>query len=121
MSIDVVRAGALLKGDSTQGILRAKAFESENVLFAQSRIAGGVTSAWHHHGDRDLYGFLVLGRLKLESGVGGKGSVELAPGDFFHIPVGLVHRDVNPEPSREAVVVNLLLGRGPVVVNVGGP
>ena len=105
----------------TQGIVCDKAFETKDVLFARSRIAGGVKSGWHHHGSRDLYGFLVSGRLRFDTRVDERDSIELGAGDFFHIPVGLVHRDVNPDHAKEAVVVNVFLGEGPPVVNVRGP
>ncbi len=45
----------------------------------------------------------------------------MKPGDFFHIPVGLVHRDVNPDPEDELLVVNILVGEGNPVVNVERP
>ena len=87
----------------------------------RSQIAVGTVSAWHHHGTRHLYGFLVSGRLRFDYGRNGKEAVELAPGDFFHIPAGLVHRDVNVSPSEDAVVVNVSVGSGPAVVNVASP
>jgi len=80
-----------------------------------------VASGWHHHGARRLYGFLVSGRLRLEYGPRGTEDVELRSGDFFQIPPGLVHRDVNPDRERELVVVNTLVGKGTPVVNVPGP
>jgi len=70
---------------------------------------------------RDVYGFMVSGRLRFDFGEAGKDSVEATAGDFFHIPVGLVHRDVNPDQQKEAVVVNIMFGEGPPVVNVEGP
>lgn len=109
------------KGEWTKGVLREGAFEREGVLFARSRVAGGVESGWHHHGSRAVYGFLLSGGLRFDFGEGGRDSVEARRGDFFHIPVGLIHRDVNLSPRREAVVVNIFLGRGPAVVNVPGP
>ncbi len=45
----------------------------------------------------------------------------LGTGDFFHILVGLVHRDVNPDPQRPASVASVLIGDGPSVVSVAGP
>jgi len=48
--IEVVRSAGLKKGESTQGVLKDKAFETEDILFARSRIAAGVKSGWHHHG-----------------------------------------------------------------------
>ena len=118
--IRVVRSTEMGKGEFTEGIVRDKAFEAEGVLFARSRIAGGVKSGWHHHGKRKIYGFIVSGRLRFEY-EGGKNPVTVDAGDFFHIPVGLVHRDVNPNKHQEAVVVNIFLGRGPPVVNVPEP
>ena len=119
--IGVVRSISLKKGDSTQGIVREKAFESENLIVSRSRVAGGVVSGWHHHGTRDLYGFLVSGKLRLEYGRIGREAAEVGTGDFFHIPAGLVHRDINPDREQELLVVNILVGRGPPVVNVQSP
>ncbi len=119
--IEVVRSADLRSGESTQGIVRNTAFEQSGILVARSRIAGGVSSGWHHHGERELYGFLVLGRLRLEYGLKGRLAVDLDPGDFFHIPSRVVHRDVNPATDHEIVVVNVFAGEGPSVVNVPGP
>ena len=103
------------------GIVRERAFESDEVLFGQSRIAVGTLSGWHHHGTRHLYGHIVSGRLRFDYVQKNIESVEVHPGDYFHIPVGLVHRDMNPDLTVEAVVVNILLGKGPAVVNVPDP
>jgi uncharacterized RmlC-like cupin family protein len=119
--IEVVRSTELLAGRSTPGILREKAFEAEGVLVSRSTVAGAVVSDWHHHGERHLYGFLISGHLRLEFGPNGEDAAELNPGDFFHIPPGLVHRDVNPDEQRELLIANVLLGKGPPVVNVEGP
>ena len=119
--IEVVRKSELMAGQSTPGILREKAFDSEGVLISRSTVAGGVVSDWHHHGERHLYGFLISGRLRLEFGPKGGEAVELNPGDFFHIPPGIIHRDVNPNRRLKFRVAGILLGRGPPVVNVDGP
>jgi uncharacterized RmlC-like cupin family protein len=118
--IEVARKAELIAGQSTPGILREKAFEADGVLFSRSTVGGGVVSDWHHHGERHLYGFLISGRLRLEFGPKGKGAVDLHPGDFFHIPPGLIHRDVNPNKRRRLLVANILLGKGTPVVNVKG-
>ena len=120
-SIEVVRGDALTAGSSTRGITREKAFEEATVLVSRSRIAGGVASDWHHHGRRRLFGILLAGRLRLEYGPHGKEAIDLEPGDFFRIPVGLVHRDVNPDAKRETLVAAFLEGEGIPIVNVAGP
>jgi len=119
--IEVVKMASMEEAEPTPGIVRDKAFESKTVLFARSRVPGGTKSAWHHHGDRDVYGFILSGRLRFDFGRGGRSSVQALTGDYFHIPAGLVHRDVNPQPNQEAVVVNIFLGEGPSVFNVSGP
>lgn len=121
MSIEVIRRSSLKEGDTTQGIIRNKAFESSGIRFGRSRILGGVKSDWHHHAARDLYGFLVAGKLRIEYGEKGNKSVTVEVGDFFHVPPGVIHRDVNPDQRIEAEVVSVLLGEGATVVNVKGP
>src|SRR5207253_8169447 len=120
-TIEVVLSSEMHRGDSTEGIVRERAFEDDRAVVGLSRISGGVVSAWHHHGTRHLYGFLVSGRLRFDYGRNGKEAAEVWPGDFFHIPAGLVHRDVNASPSEVAVVVNVSVGTGPVIVNVSEP
>ena len=116
--IEVARSNELMRGDSTEGIRRDRAFKEEDAVVSRSTVLPGVISAWHHHGSRSLYGYLVVGRFRLEFGPNGSRSVDLNPGDFFRIPVGVIHRDVNPDAVVEAVVVNVAIGEGPAVVNV---
>jgi len=120
-NIEVARKDDLRPGQSTPGIVREKAFEGEGVTFSRSTVAGGVVSGWHHHGARDLYGFLISGRLRLEFGRRGGDGVDLDPGDFFHIPPRLVHRDVNLSKRRKLLVATVLIGEGTPLVNVDGP
>jgi uncharacterized RmlC-like cupin family protein len=119
--IELVRGDQLEASTSTRGILRGKAFEASRITIGRTEVPGGAASAWHHHGRRHLYGSLVAGRLHLEYGPGGRLVADVRPGDFFHIPPPLVHRDVNPSNDEAAVVVNVLIGAGPRVVDVDGP
>ena len=121
LDIEVVRSDSLHRGYSTPGIFRNKAFETDTVLVSHTRLAGGAVSGWHHHGDRHLYGLVLSGRMRLEYGPTGKDAVEVSAGDFFHIPPRLIHRDVNPESTRETVDTAVLVGPGPPVINVDGP
>lgn len=51
---------------------------------------------------------------------GGSDRVEIAPGDFVLIPMGVVHREGNAgaEPN-DGVIVRV--GEGPVTVDLDGP
>jgi uncharacterized RmlC-like cupin family protein len=117
--IEVVPKGA--DGSArTGGFGRRQAFETEDLRFGETRVGAGAASSWHHHGARTLYGLVVSGQLVLEFGPRGRESVRPSAGDFFRIPPGLVHRDVNPG-SVETHVVSIVLGEGPATVEVEGP
>ncbi len=116
--IDIARSNELGAGYSTKGIVRKKAFESENAIVSQSQVPPGVVSEWHHHGTHHLYGYVVSGSLQLEYIRERREIADLNAGDFFHVPPRLVHRDINPNKNRELSVINILVGSGPAVVNV---
>src|SRR3989449_2761207 len=118
--IEVVHGTDLKKGESTPGIFREKAFETSSALVSRTRLERGAVSGWHHHGTHELYGFLVSGQLRLEYGPKGADAAVVGPGDFFHVPPGLVHRDVNPGRAHALVIVKILVGSGPPVANVRG-
>ena len=39
---------------------------------------------------------------------------------MFHVPARLIHRDVNPDDAPQEIVL-VVVGEGPLVVNVDGP
>ena len=119
--IQVVRERELEPGASTPGIIRHTAFDVPEAIVSQSTIGPGVTSDWHHHATRTLLGYLVSGELRFDYGPRGSLSVEFSAHDYFRIPPRLIHRDVNPRTDREAIVVAVLIGEGPAVVNTTGP
>lgn len=105
---------------SSPGIERHVGFDRGEMFLSRSTIASGNVSVWHHHGTRDLFGYVVSGALTIEYGPKGESSVVLSEGEFFNIPTGMVHRDVNKRPDT-AVVVSVLVGSGTNVVEVLGP
>ncbi|MDX6468999.1 MAG: hypothetical protein QOF75_802 [Gaiellaceae bacterium] len=104
----------------TPGVLREVAFDTSRATLMRARAEGGAASGWHHHGDRDVLGYVVRGRARFEFGPGGRESTEVDEGGFFHVPAGLIHRDVNPLGEQQEIVLNVV-GDGPLVVNVDGP
>jgi quercetin dioxygenase-like cupin family protein len=89
-------------------------------MLIRARAEGGIASGWHHHGDREVLGHVLRGRVRFEFGPGGSESTEVEEGGFFHVPAGLVHRDVNPTDEPQETILSLV-GSGPLVVNVDGP
>ena len=118
--VTTVASTSLTRGDSTPGILRELAFDTDRALLIRARVEGGVASGWHHHGDREVLGYLVQGRARFEFGPGGSEAIEVEEGGFFHVPAGMVHRDVNPAQEPQELVL-AFVGTGPLVVNVERP
>jgi quercetin dioxygenase-like cupin family protein len=84
------------------------------------RTQPGSISGWHHHAAYATYGYVVAGRLRLESGPDGRTVDEAGPGDYFVIPPQTVHREGNPADD-EQVIVGFRVGSGVTVVNVESP
>jgi uncharacterized RmlC-like cupin family protein len=104
----------------TPSVLREEAFSTDNAWIGIVITEPGDMSAWHHHGDHDTYAYVVSGTKRIEYGPGGAESLTAEPGDFVHLPKGLIHREGNPstEVSRS---IAYRLGSGPATVNVEGP
>lgn len=116
-----VRKDGLEEAPGSPGIVREMAFRADGCAVIRSRVEPGVRSGWHHHGDHDIFGFMVSGTARFENGPGGRDAVTVSPGEFFHVPARTVHRDVNPSPHEPQEVILFLRGTGPMVVNVDGP
>jgi uncharacterized RmlC-like cupin family protein len=104
----------------TPGVLREEAFSKDDMWIGIVITEPGDMSAWHHHGDHDTYAYVVSGTKRIEYGPGGAESITAGPGDFIHLPKGLIHREGNlsTEVSRS---IAYRLGSGPPTINVDGP
>jgi quercetin dioxygenase-like cupin family protein len=118
--VSAVDADRLSAGAATPGVVREAAFETEKASLLRARAEPRAASGWHHHGERDVLGYVVRGRARFDFGPGGLESTEVEAGGFFHVPAGLVHRDVNPLDEPQEIVL-CVVGEGPLVVNVDGP
>jgi uncharacterized RmlC-like cupin family protein len=118
--VSAVSPNELSAAAPTPGVLREIAFDTSRATLMRARAEGGAASGWHHHGDRDVLGHVVRGRARFEFGPGGRESTEVEEGGFFHVPPGLIHRDVNPLDAPQEIIL-AVVGEGPLVVNVDGP
>lgn len=119
--ISAVAPDGLIEGAPTPGLVREIAFDTDRGMLVRARAEAGVSSGWHHHGDREVLGYVVCGLVRFEFGPGGAESTDVVEGGFFHVPAGLVHRDVNPLDDTPQEVIISFVGGGPLVVNVEGP
>jgi uncharacterized RmlC-like cupin family protein len=93
---------------------------SRDLWVGRSRVAPGVLSANHHHGRSESAIFVVSGRPEFvyldPSGAEVRLSTE--PGDFVYVPAWVPHREENPDPDEDAVVVLARTTQEGIVVNV---
>jgi uncharacterized RmlC-like cupin family protein len=118
--ISTVSPDGLAPAAGYPGIVREVAFATGRSLQARARAEGGTATGWHHHGDREVLGYMARGRARFEFGPGGRDGTDVGEGGFFHVPAGLVHRDVDPTDEPQEFVL-VFTGSGPLVVDVDGP
>jgi uncharacterized RmlC-like cupin family protein len=116
----VIMARDRREGDPTPGMVREQAIAVPGMWAGFVRTEPHVVSGWHHHGDHDTAVYVVDGGVRMEFGPDGRDVVEAGPGDFMHIPRGVIHREGNPL-GRESHVVVIRAGNGPPTINVDGP
>ncbi len=95
----------------TPGMRRSEAISgqrtgSRKIWMGESHIGPGMISGDHHHGDSEtgiyvLRGHPVFVFLENDS----ERRVETSPGDYVYVPPFVPHREENPSPDEEAVVV----------------
>ena len=117
--IQALQHDALTASSSTPGITRHLAFKGDDYMVLRGRTDPSTVSGWHHHGDYDVYGYVVSGAVRFESDSGRQDNISLSPGDFFHVSLHTVHRESNPSTQESNEVILFLCGTGPLVVNVG--
>jgi quercetin dioxygenase-like cupin family protein len=118
--VTAVPPGDLRPGAPTPGVLREVAVETDSATLMRARAEPRACSGWHHHGERDVFGHVLRGQARFEFDPDGAEAVTVDAGGFFHVPAGLIHRDVNPLDEPQEIVLTLV-GEGPLVVNVPGP
>ena len=122
-----------LDGDTAQtgGMRRFAAISgarvgSERMWMGQTHVAPATSSADHHHGDSETAIYIVSGRPEFvflqEAADGGTEEIRLrtGPGDYIFVPPFVPHREENPDPEQEAVVVIARSTQEAVVVNLPG-
>lgn len=128
-----VRADAL-DGDTAQsgGMRRFAAISgarvgSERIWMGQTHVAPATASSDHHHGASETAIHVISGHPEfvfLDDPEDGTPPREVrlrtSPGDYVFVPPFVPHREENPDPAEEAVVVIARSTQEAVVVNLPG-
>ena len=112
----------------TNGMRRIEAISgrtvgSSRLWMGQTHVAPAAASGNHHHGESETGIYVVSGNPEFvfldESG---EAPVEVrlrtSPGDYIFVPPWVPHREENPDPKTEAVVVIARTTQEAIVVNL---
>jgi uncharacterized RmlC-like cupin family protein len=108
----------------TQGMRRLEAISGPAVgsvalWMGQTEVAAATRSADHHHGASETGIYVVSGHPVFVFLDGGdERRIETGPGDYVYVPPWVPHREENPDPGNEAVVVIARTTQEAIVVNV---
>jgi uncharacterized RmlC-like cupin family protein len=92
---------------------------SRKIWMGKTVVAPGMVSGDHHHGEAETGIYVVSGRpvfVFLEDDE--ERRIETQPGDYVFAPPFVPHREENPSPDEEAVVVIARSSQEGIVVNL---
>ncbi|MGX7682005.1 cupin domain-containing protein [Jatrophihabitans sp. DSM 45814] len=107
--------------------ISAKTVGSNQLWMGQTHVAPATRSANHHHGQSETGIYIISGHpefvfLDTSNPGGGNGDIETrlrtSPGDYIYVPAWVPHREENPDPDVEAVVVIARNTQEAIVVNL---
>jgi uncharacterized RmlC-like cupin family protein len=110
----------------TGGMLRSAAISGDLVgarelWMGRTVVLPGTSSGDHHHGPSETGIYVVSGNpvfVFRDPESGSLVRLETAPGDYVWVPPHVPHREENPSPDTEAVVVIARSTQEAIVVNV---
>ena len=112
----------------TTGMRRVEAISGKtvgarNLWMGQTHVPASTTSANHHHGESETAIYVVSGHpvfvfLDIDGEEPVETRIETSPGDYVFVPPYVPHREENPDPAAEAVVVIARTTQEAIVVNL---
>lgn len=110
----------------TAGMIRAVAISGDlvgarSLWMGRTTLPVGVSSGNHHHGDSETGIYVVAGHpvfVYRDPESGTLVRLETRPGDYVWVPPNVCHREENPSPDTDAVVVIARSTQEAIVVNV---
>lgn len=124
----IAPSGLVADTGQTTGMRRLEAISgksvgAENLWMGQSHVAPSVASGNHHHGESETAIYVVSGHpvfvfADRDGDVPVERRIETGPGDYIFVPPYVPHREENPDPDEEAVVVIARTTQEAIVVNL---
>jgi uncharacterized RmlC-like cupin family protein len=110
----------------TTGMRRVEAISGKTVgssalWMGQTHVSPATSSGNHHHGESETAIYVVSGHpvfVFFDEAAAAEKRLETAPGDYVYVPPFVPHREENPDPDSEAVVVIARTTQDAIVVNL---
>ncbi|MQA13099.1 MAG: cupin domain-containing protein [Pseudonocardiaceae bacterium] len=121
---------SMVSGDTAQtsGMRRVEAISGKivgarNLWMGQTHVAASTSSANHHHGHSETAIYVVSGRPEfvfydIDADEPHEVRLVTEPGDYVFVPPYVPHREENPHPDEEAVVVIARTTQEAIVVDL---
>jgi uncharacterized RmlC-like cupin family protein len=123
----LIRADSLSSGTAqTSGMVRSAAISgdltgAQGLWMGRTVVLPGASSGDHHHGASETGIYVVSGHpvfVFRDPDSGSLVQLEASPGDYVWVPPHVPHREENPSPDTEAVVVIARSTQEAIVVHV---
>lgn len=117
LSADTAQTGGMLRSAAISGDLTG----AQRLWMGRTAVAPGTSSGDHHHGSSETGIYVVSGNpvfVFRDPVSGSLVRLEASPGDYVWVPPHVPHREENPSPDTEAVVVIARSTQEAIVVNV---
>jgi uncharacterized RmlC-like cupin family protein len=122
----VVPSGLSADTAQTTGMTRIEAISGKTVgsqalWMGETHVSAATASGDHHHGESETAIYVVRGHpvfVFFDVSQGVEQRLETQPGDYVFVPPWVPHREENPDPDAEAVVVIARTTQEAIVVNL---
>lgn len=123
----IAPAGLISDTAQTTGMRRLEAISgktvgADNLWMGQTHVPATTNSGNHHHGHSETAIYVVSGNPVFvfldPDDESEEVRITTKPGDYVFVPPWVPHREENPDPENEAVVVIARTTQEAVVVNV---
>ncbi|MFC4945187.1 cupin domain-containing protein [Pseudonocardia sp. GCM10023141] len=115
LSSDTAQTSGMTRQEAISGVTVG----SDRLWMGRTIVAPSVNSGNHHHGESETAIYVVSGHPEFVF-LDGAEERRLCtePGDYIYVPPWLPHREENPDPDEDAVVVISRTTQNAIVVNL---
>ncbi|WP_020574826.1 cupin domain-containing protein [Actinopolymorpha alba] len=119
LSTDTAQSSGMLRSEAISG----RSVGSRHLWMGHTQVSARTSSANHHHGPSETAIYVVSGHpefvfLDLEGDEPRERRIRTQPGDYVFVPPYVPHREENPHPDEEALVVIARTTQEAIVVNL---